>query len=90
MKRIDAKYSLRKIVRKLFNRESVRDWMVWGTYGKSGREPLKWVTLKNMSNEHIQAILDTQPHITDFYKKEFLNELELREKNPELAINETV
>jgi len=90
MKRIDVNYFLKKIARRIFKRESVRDWMVWGTYGKSGKAPLKWVTLKNMTNEHIQAILDTQPHITDFYRKEFLGELKLREKKPELSLTETV
>ncbi len=38
---------------------------VWGTYGKSGQEPLKWVRLMDCSTEHLEAILRTQHHITN-------------------------
>lgn len=34
--------------------------ILWGTRGKNGDEPLKYVALKNCSIEHLQAILDTQ------------------------------
>lgn len=67
----------------------VREWLTWGTYGKSGNEPLKWVILKNMSDEHIQAILETQRQISNFYRKEFQKELTRRIKNPKLSIKET-
>lgn len=39
----------------------------WGTYGKSGKEPLKWVRLDECSVEHLRAILRTQPQITQRY-----------------------
>jgi hypothetical protein len=72
------------------NGQKVRDWMAWGTYGKSGKERLKYVILKNMSDEHIQAILDTQWHIKGtFYEKHFRKELEKRKRNPALSIKET-
>jgi hypothetical protein len=90
VKKEDINYTLKKIVHIIFKGESVRDWMNWGTYGKSGKEPGRWVTLKNMSDEHIQAILDTQHQITKFYRKEFLGELKLRKKNPALSLKETV
>ena len=67
----------------------VREWMIWGTYGKSGKDPLKWVILKNMSDEHIQAILDTQHHISSFYRKEFQKELVRRINKPSLSLKET-
>ena len=35
----------------------------WGTYGKDGKQPFKRVKLSKLSNDHIQAILVTQPHI---------------------------
>ena len=38
----------------------MREITLWGTYGKKGNEPLKHILLKDMTNEHIQAILDTQ------------------------------
>jgi hypothetical protein len=33
---------------------------VWGTYGKSGKEPLHFVRLIDCTTDHLQAILDTQ------------------------------
>jgi hypothetical protein len=69
--------------------KSVRDWMTWGTYGKSGKDPLMFVILKNMSDEHIEAILRTQPHIKGFYENQFRKELKRRERNPKLSIKET-
>jgi hypothetical protein len=67
----------------------VREWMLWGTYGKSGKNPLKWVILKNMSDDHIRAILDTQKHISSFYHTEFEAELQRRAKKPSLSLKET-
>jgi hypothetical protein len=84
------KYTLKKYVNILFHNKSVRDWMTWGTYGKSGNDPLKFVLLKNMSDEHIQAILDTQFQISKFYRKEFKRELKLRKKNPIFSRKETI
>jgi hypothetical protein len=53
-------YFRKKIVFLLFKGELVRDWLVWGTYGKEAKlENFKWVILKNMSDEHIEAILKT-------------------------------
>jgi hypothetical protein len=72
----------------VFKGELVRDWMEWGTYGITGKEPLKWVILKNMSDEHIQAILDTQYRISSFYRKEFERELRFRKKSPNFSIKE--
>jgi hypothetical protein len=67
----------------------VREWMLWGTFGKSGKDPLKYVILKNMSDEHIRAILATQKQITEFYHREFENELKRRALKPELSVKET-
>lgn len=38
--------------------ERVREAYDWGTYGKNGDEPKHWVLLKDMDDEHIQAIID--------------------------------
>ena len=35
----------------------------WGTFGLAGKDPLKVKRLIDCSTEHLQAILDTQPHI---------------------------
>jgi len=82
------------LVKKIYNCalhgfKPVREWMIWGTYGKSGKDPLKYVILKNMSDEHIGAILATQHHISDFYRTEFEAELARRINKPELSVKET-
>jgi len=33
---------------------------IWGTYGKSGNEPLKYVAVADMDTEHLKNVLDNQ------------------------------
>lgn len=80
----------KQFFRFIFKGQSVRDWMKWGTFGKNGDQPLKWVILKNMSDEHIMAILRTQPHISDFYRNAFKKELKRRILNTSLSRTETI
>ena len=40
--------------------EVLRDAVKWGTYGKSGDEPLKYVAIADLDPYHLRAILDTQ------------------------------
>lgn len=37
--------------------------LLWGTFGKSGTEPLKFVQLRDCTSEHLKAILRTQKQI---------------------------
>lgn len=37
--------------------------LLWGTYGKSGREPLKYVYLTDCEDDHLKAILKTQKQV---------------------------
>ena len=67
----------------------VRGKMQWGTYGKSGKDPLTWVYLYNLTDEHIQAILDTQHHIQKSTRRLFKRELRLRKRYPEYSIKES-
>lgn len=43
--------------------EEVCQKMLWGTYGKNGDQPRRWVPLRECETEHLQAILRTQLHI---------------------------
>lgn len=61
--------------------ELVRQWWSWGTYGKNGDEPFKLVTLRYMSNAHIEAILETQSHITPEVRFLLIEELDYRKTN---------
>ena len=56
----------------------VREVFKWGTRGKDGKQPLTYVPLKDLTSEHIEAILDTQSHIADYVRKLFIDELSFR------------
>ena len=45
----------------------IKENLVWGTYGKDGKQPLKWVKFTECEDEHLKAILKI--HIPDLYKK---------------------
>ena len=62
--------------------EQVREVFEWGTYGPEGKGPFRRVKLKDMDVDHIQAILETQPHVQNSWMKEvFEKELEFRGNN---------
>jgi len=59
--------------------ELQREAFVWGTYGKDGKQKKVYVALKDMTDEHIWAVLKTQDGIKGTYVEElFENELEYR------------
>jgi hypothetical protein len=57
-----------------------REWFNWGTRGKSGKTPLKWVALQDLDKDHIEAILDTQHQIQPHIRKLFEDELQFRKQ----------
>ena len=61
--------------------EKVRECLVWGSFGKSGKEPLKRNILAEMSNEHIKNVLRDCPNIPHWYKEAFKEELKYRDNN---------
>lgn len=58
--------------------EKLRENYTWGTYGKNGDEPLQLKLLKDLSTNHIKAIIETQKHLQKHIVKMFENELEYR------------
>jgi len=58
--------------------EIIREGFTWGTRGKTGKDTLRYVVLKDLTTEHIQAILDTQMNISEDFRKVFLDELVYR------------
>ena len=60
--------------------EKVRGALKWGTIGKDGKQPLKWVALKDMESSHIAACLCTLPNINHAHRISFENEITYREK----------
>lgn len=60
--------------------EVIRERFDWGTYGKDGKQPFTRILLKNMTEEHIQAILDTQ-RLQESVRNMFHRELVYRKEN---------
>lgn len=58
--------------------EQIREVFTWGTYGKEGDQPLKFRLLRELSDNHIAAILETQSHMPDYMKEVFMNEQHYR------------
>jgi len=45
-------------------KESMKN-VIWGTYGKTGSEPFKWVFLIDCTSNHLEAILKNIPGIAE-------------------------
>ena len=58
--------------------EKKRDSFYWGTYGKNGDNPVKYVLLKNLETDHIEAIIETQWHLPEHIRDMFIDEIEFR------------
>lgn len=58
--------------------EAVREALEWGTYGISGDQPLSYIKLKDMEDEHIQAVLGNCGNILPQFKTAMQDELVYR------------
>ena len=58
--------------------EAVREVATWGSYGKNGDEPLKYILIKDMTEEHIQNCLNNCYRMHPHYREAFENELQWR------------
>ena len=56
----------------------IREVTKWGTRGIAGNEPLRYVALKDMTDSHITACLDTQDQMIRSYRDAMINELKFR------------
>jgi hypothetical protein len=52
----------------------------WGTYGINGNDPLRYVTLVEMNEDHIQACLDNIAEMRPSYRVAFIDELNFRKE----------
>ena len=59
----------------------IREIFTWGTYGKDGKDALKRKKLSELSNDHIDAILNTQKHLSNKVLDIFKRELNYRNAN---------
>lgn len=60
--------------------EVVREAMTWGTYGKNGDEPFRYIKLKDMTLGHICACLEEVTNMYPQYRIAMKNELEYRHR----------
>jgi hypothetical protein len=43
--------------------ETIREKLLWGTYGKDGKQPLKFKPIKSLEVDHLAAILANVPNL---------------------------
>lgn len=58
--------------------EKKREFFYWGTYGKNGDNLVKYVLLKDLDTDHVEAIIETQWHLPEHIKDMFIDEIEFR------------
>ena len=65
--------------------EVFREKQFWGTFGKHpisyDMKYVQWVLVKCLSNSHVHAILETQDHIPDWFRRGLVYELLYRKLN---------
>jgi hypothetical protein len=52
--------------------------LFWGSYGKDGMQELKYILLKDMETEHIEACLRAQKNMNKYYRKTMEKIMRLR------------
>lgn len=57
-----------------------REHFSWGTFGVDGDQPLKWILLKDMEEDHIKAVIRNQ-RLLDRVREMFKRELSWREES---------
>ena len=67
-------------------------YYVWGTRGKDGKQPLKFIPIKDLETSHIEAILDDYENkklrLWGKYVEVFQNELANRKANHEVKFDD--
>jgi len=68
--------------------EVQREVMTWGTYGIDGKQPIRYVKIKNMSTAHIENVLKNCTPIAHVYLFAFHKELKLRDSGEYPHVND--
>ena len=66
--------------------EVIREEMLWGSYGKSGEDELRYIKLKDMCIDHINSCLNTQTRMLPQFRAAMLNEIDYREERSEMQL----
>lgn len=70
--------------------EVIRENFGWTSYGINGDEPAKYNLLKELTDDHINAIIRTQKHLPQHITKVFTDEVLFREKQLELLVRSKI
>lgn len=60
--------------------EEIRKLLTWGSRGKDGKQTMKFLSLSEMENDHLNALLGLD-YVGDMYKEMFRKELEYRKEH---------
>jgi len=60
--------------------DDLRMHATWGTYGKSGDQPLSYIAIADMETEHIKSVLGTQKNMYPQIRDLMQAELEYRDE----------
>jgi hypothetical protein len=60
--------------------EQVRKLLKWGTYGVDGSQPLEYISICDMTLDHINACITNIPHMNPTIRDRMVLELEWREQ----------
>ena len=64
------------------NHKEKRETQLWGTFGKNPvLDTYTWVPVAKLSNNHIDAIIRTQPQIPNWFKEFLFDEIRYRAMN---------
>jgi hypothetical protein len=61
--------------------EIIRENFTWKSYGADGKQPGYYILLKDITDAHLAAILDTQKHIVGTYVEKILQDEVAYRKN---------
>ena len=58
----------------------IRESLHWGSYGKDGKDKLRWKLLKDMTNEHLHALIE-EGQGNEMFQGFFAQEIDYRTEN---------
>ena len=67
--------------------EEIRKNLRWGTFGRNGDQPLKYIAIDKMTNEHIMNILRLDKPGLTWIQGHLANEWEYRKENKILIVD---
>jgi hypothetical protein len=57
---------------------TIREYLEWGTYGKNGDQPLEYIKLKDITDDHLYTLVSSYLDRDHIWYDHFKNELDYR------------